>query len=1163
MTRILKPFPRIMLAMTFWLSGSVCLAYSDYPIQGVPFSDVTLTDNFWHSRLQQNQQTTIPIALDQCYSTGRVANFLKAAAILHGDNSLGYFSTEYTFDDTDIYKILEGMSYSYKMMPSPSLKARMDTLVKIVAEAQEPDGYLTTARTAGQPGRLHAWLGARRWQKDPDLSHELYNSGHLFEAAAAHLQATGDTALLHVAKRNADLLVEKFLRGGLAYEPGHQIVEMGLVKMYHATGQEDYLKLAKYFLDIRGINGPNSKHYAYNQSHMPAKDQTEAVGHAVRATYMYSGMADVAAMMQALDYQYAINKIWANVIGKKYYVTGGVGAIRNGEAFGADYDLPNQTAYNETCAAIANIYWNWRMFLTYGESKYYDVIERSLYNGVLSGIGLGGDHFFYPNPLESTGGYSRSAWFGCACCPSNLCRFIPSVPGYVYACQGNSVYVNLFVQGHASIGLANGNMQIAQTTGYPWDGRVTLTVSHAPESEVKLMIRVPGWAKSQPVPSRLYHYLQPQKPSLKLTLNGTAVDYHEEKGYIAVSRQWHDGDALQVNFPMEVRRVVANDSVAADRGMVALERGPIVYCLEWPDNGGEVLSSVVPDDAVITACQDTTRFQAFPLHDMRILNIQGGEAVYQKDGTRGLKPKNLVAIPYYAWANRGAGQMEVWAARTVDKAEPSTTSVRHTDTLRVTVGETPSSTSGNTGYPSVPVKVDIAAVAKSFGISVSEVKSLFGTKITYAAIEPNGTVNTESTASAPGHWFTENGTVTTWENTGDIPVIFSEFSRKHFTFNIGQYPGTWHQGDNYTIRQALTYLPTGAAPRRVVFLFTVHATDVRGVYNRELAEAKRLLASADYSNVKGEEAATLRSLVTANTSNYAQMTQRLYAAVSSFVDAKVAFDKFDQAVLQAGMATADYPYAATEKLLALSKAASTVPTSVKQALTAADAIHAALKAVVLSNADAEQGGNGRNLIENADFSQNNGTTAKDWDITTFIAGFKLITNEASYDSASQPYFANYGSWGQGNSSFDFKMSQTVSNVPEGSYLVSLMYRGKDLDTAELKIATADGDTIVVLPVYGHAGQMFGNGWNSKWLVVPVRQQGHVTLTVTASAGRDETFVSLGRFRMIRLAATTNMAGRKGGQEQSADTAVYNLSGMRMQKADRKGIFIVRHHKILK
>lgn len=874
-------------------------SYGDYPIQGVPFSDVSFSDSFWAPRIRQNQQTTIPIALEQCYSTGRVANFEKAAAILNGGN-IGYFATEYTFDDTDIYKILEGMSYSYKMYPSQSLLDSMNSLISIVASAQEADGYLFTARTAAQPGAMHSWVGQERWEYDPDLSHELYNSGHLFEAAVAHYQATGNTTLLDVAKRNADLLVDQFLKGGLAYEPGHQIVEMGLVKMYRATGNEDYLKLAKYFLDIRGIHGPNSKSYEYNQSHAAPKNQTEAVGHAVRAVYMYSGMADVAAIMHDTDYLNAIGSLWENMSQKKYYITGGIGALHSGEAFGANYELPNLTAYNETCAAIGNVYWNWRMFLLSGDSKYYDIIERTLYNGVLSGISLSGDHFFYPNPLASNGNYSRSEWFGCACCPSNMCRFMASVPGYVYAHKADSVYVNLFVGGTADISTADGNIRLSQTTDYPWDGTVRINVDEVSvDGNLTLMIRIPGWAKNQPVPGNLYSYLdKPGEATVALQLNGSSSDYTESNGYMAITRQWKAGDELSIEFPMNVSRVVASENVSEDIGKVALERGPIVYCLEWCDNDGQIFSAIVPDDAEISFETDSVRF-AETGNTVNILKIKGKNLSYGNDGETTAIDRTFTAIPYYTWANRGEGDMSVWLARTADKATVSIDSIADTDTLKYTIGETAGTLAGV--YPSTPFTVDRARIAESFGISFAATASLFGDDITYSAVEPDGSINTSSTANAPGHWYGSDGRVVSWvsnpsatTNTEDIPRVFSEFASSTYTFTIGQYPQMCANGETYNFRQALTYIPSSSCrPKRVVLDFTVRITDAATAYQYALANAKDYESNPLYSNVTGAERTALKNAINLNPSTtyaYTSATTTLYSAITDFVNSKAAYD---------------------------------------------------------------------------------------------------------------------------------------------------------------------------------------------------------------------------------------------------------------------------------
>jgi len=629
----------------------------DYPIKPVSFVSVKLNDAFWAPRIKTNQEVTIPIALGHCYNTGRVDNFKKAAGLIPG-----YFNTQFTFDDTDIYKIIEGASYSIQMYPNKVLEARMDTLIEYIQKAQEPDGYLYTARTAGEPGHLHEWVGEKRWEKDPDLSHELYNCGHLYEAAVAHYLSTGKRTLLDVAIKNADLLVKDFGPGKLAYEPGHQIVEMGLAKMYRVTGKKEYLDLAKFFLDLKG-NGQNGE---YCQTHKPVIEQDEAVGHAVRAAYMYSGMADVAALTGNESYLKAIDKIWENVTGKKIYITGGIGATGSGEAFGDNYDLPNMSAYCETCAAIANVYWNYRLFLLHGESRYFDVLERILYNGVLSGISLSGDHFFYPNPLESVGQHSRSTWFGCACCPSNVCRFMPSIPGYIYAQREEKVYVNLFVESETDLTVQKNPVHITQKTGYPWCGNVSITLTPTKTKAFTMMVRVPGWAKNQPIPSDLYTYLNPEKPVVTLKINGAETPYViGQDGYIALNRKWKKDDQIELSLPMDVKRVIANDKVEDDRGKVSLERGPIVYCLEWADNNDNVLNTVLDDTVPVKA-------SAFKEELNGIVGLEANAKSSRKDKNQQVvvEDKTLKAIPYYAWANRGEGEMAVWIPRTIDSSKP-------------------------------------------------------------------------------------------------------------------------------------------------------------------------------------------------------------------------------------------------------------------------------------------------------------------------------------------------------------------------------------------------------------------------------------------------------------------------------------------------------------
>jgi uncharacterized protein len=627
----------------------------DYPIQPVPFNSVKVTDQFWYPRMKLNQDVTIPIALGQCYTTGRVDNFKKAGHLMEG-----YFNTDFTFDDTDIYKIIEGMSYSIQVNPNKFIEARMDSLIFFIGKAQEPDGYLYTARTAGEPGKLHAWVGEKRWEKDPDLSHELYNCGHLYEAAAAHYLATGKRSLLDIAIKSADLLVKDFGPGKLAYEPGHQIVEMGLAKMYRITGKKEYLDLAKYFLDLRG------KGSEYSQSHKPVIEQDEAVGHAVRAAYMYSGMADVAALTGDQSYLHAIDKIWNNVVGKKIYITGGIGATGEGEAFGGNYELPNMSAYCETCAAIANVYWNHRLFLLHGDSKYYDVLERTLYNGVLSGVSLDGNRFFYPNPLESVGQHSRSPWFGCACCPSNICRFLPSVPGYIYAHKDNNIYVNLFMQSDAEIPLNNNRIQMIQKTEYPWKGDISIQINPEKKQIFTVLIRVPGWAIKRPIPSDLYSYLAPSASNIKLKVNGKETSFViNPQGYIELNRKWAKGSSIEVSLPMDIQRVVANDKVEDDKGKISLERGPIVYCLEWPDNNDNVLNAVLQDNITLT-----TKFKPEELNGIVTLEAEGKSAERDQSGNVITKDKHLTAIPFYAWANRGSGEMAVWIPSSTSSARP-------------------------------------------------------------------------------------------------------------------------------------------------------------------------------------------------------------------------------------------------------------------------------------------------------------------------------------------------------------------------------------------------------------------------------------------------------------------------------------------------------------
>lgn len=621
----------------------------DYPIQPVAFTQVQVTDQFWAPKIRTNAEVTIPYTLEQCRKTGRIDNFLRAAGVIKDDKH-----TSFTFDDTDLYKVIEGASYSLQVKNNPQLRVYLDTLISYIAAAQEEDGYLYTFRTM-KNSKPHEWVGSQRWEKEEDLSHELYNSGHLFEAAVAHYQATGQRNLLDIAIKNADMLVRTFGWDKEKKFPGHQVVETGLTRLYRVTGKKEYLDLAKFFLDLRGL--PGHLNQEYSQSHIKVVDQHTAVGHAVRATYMYTGMADVAALTGNQQYLEAIDDIWNDVNSKKLYITGGIGATGNGEAFGAAYDLPNMSAYAETCAAIANVYWNSRMFLLHGDAKYIDVLERTLYNGLLSGISLSGDRFFYPNPLASMGQHQRRPWWDCACCVSNMSRFLPSMPGYVYAQNENDVYMNLFVGSTSTLHLPSGDVKITQQTNYPWEGSNDISIDPQKAMNFSLHIRIPGWATAQPGDEELY------VPSLKsgavvsLLVNGKSFPYALEKGYAVIKRNWKNGDQVSLQLPMEIKKMVAADSVKANKNRFALQRGPLVYCLEGPDNkDSSVLNIVVDKKVPVFAAYDKDA-----LGGVTRLKMKGYSTKRQVNSDALLKSEQeVIAIPYYAWANRGVTEMQVW-----------------------------------------------------------------------------------------------------------------------------------------------------------------------------------------------------------------------------------------------------------------------------------------------------------------------------------------------------------------------------------------------------------------------------------------------------------------------------------------------------------------------
>jgi DUF1680 family protein len=655
---------RAIAAATFCLCG---FAQTDYPVKPVPFTAVHVNDAFWAPRIETNRTVTIPFAFQKDEETGRVDLFIRAAKALRGEPLANRKPPGYPFDDTDVYKVLEGAAYTLSVHPDAKLDAYLDDLIAKIAAAQEPDGYLYTTRTI-DPMSPHRWAGSQRWALEMVNSHELYNLGHLYEAAVAHYQATGKRTLLEVALRTADLLDRTFGPGKQAIWPGHQITEMGLAKLYRVTGDARYLNLAKFMLDVRGPGGPTGSGRAYNQSHKKVVEQTEAEGHAVRATYMYSGMADVAALTGDMAYVNAIDKIWENVAGKKLYITGGIGATGAGEAFGRNYELPNMTAYNETCAAIGNDYWNHRLFLLHADAKYIDVMERTLYNGLISGVALDGKTFFYPNPLESNGQHARSEWFGVACCPGNITRFMASVPGYVYAQRGDAIWINLYVSSTSEIKLDNGiNVKLAQETRYPWEGAVKMTVNPEKAAPLTIHMRIPGWARNEPVPSDLYRFTDKSSAPVVLKVNGRTAPIKLDKGYASLSRTWKGGDTIELTLPMPVRRVAANQQVAADRGRVALQRGPIVYAAEWPDNAdGKVRNLMLSDNEPLKA-----EFRPSLLKGVTVVQARAWSLARGQKGEALKTPVQLTAIPYHAWANRGRGQMIVWIPNSEASARPA------------------------------------------------------------------------------------------------------------------------------------------------------------------------------------------------------------------------------------------------------------------------------------------------------------------------------------------------------------------------------------------------------------------------------------------------------------------------------------------------------------
>ncbi|MGO9201513.1 MAG: glycoside hydrolase family 127 protein [Limisphaerales bacterium] len=614
------------------------------PLHGIPFSEVTFSDTFWAPRIETNRVATIPHLLGELEKQGSLGGF----RILTGDKSENYHG--YMWGDSDVYKTLEGIAATLRLHADPGLARQMEQIFGSIAAAQAPDGYLFPHLQITEPGYRH-------FADETTRTCESYSIGHLIESALEHYRLTGGANDLAVACKAAELLRRTRAGGELLRVSGHPEIELALIELHQATGEPAWLELAASLIqDARRVTT------LWSQG-LPPLAGDEARGHAVAMLYLYSAATDLARLKGDAALAELMSRKWTNIVGRKLYVTGGLGHSGHSEGFAPDYDLPNDIAYCETCAAIANVFWQHRLFLAHGDAAYMDVLERSLYNNVLAGVALEGDRFFYVNPLATDGRRKfnqglpgRFAWTGCPCCPVNLVRLIPRLGGFFYAAQGDDVFVNLFAAGRARIRLQGGELALRQATGYPWDGRVRIQIAAAPERPLTLRIRVPGWAKGHPLPTDLYRYAEVVAPPVTILLNGQLTPVIEEKGYAVLHRAWRPGDAVELNLPMPVRRVLARGDVKDNAGRVAVERGPLVYCVEGADNDGHALDLVLLDGA--------------DLRTVARSDLLGGITVIEAAGRpiasgsfRRLEPAGMRFIPYYAWNHRGAGPMAVWVPR--------------------------------------------------------------------------------------------------------------------------------------------------------------------------------------------------------------------------------------------------------------------------------------------------------------------------------------------------------------------------------------------------------------------------------------------------------------------------------------------------------------------
>lgn len=645
-------------------------------LKAIPFEQVTLEDNFWRPRLIIQKETLVPFALDKVRPA--MDNLRKTGQYLRGDSSELPFP--HRFVASDLYKVMEGAAYLLTLEKDPALEHTMDSIIDLIGSAQKPDGYLYEAHTTGVSAQHEHWGGGGMGDRPYSWvvhSHELYNMGHMYEGAVAYYRATGKDKWLRIAEKSARHINHVFFEGDPAYNggkpvmqaPGHEEIELALVKLYQATGDTLYLNMAKKFIDIRGVTfkpeGDGVMSPSYAQQHQPVREQRKAVGHAVRAAYLYSGMADVMAQTGDTSLRPALDSIWGNIVDTRMHITGGLGAVHGIEGFGPEYELPNLEAYDETCAAVGNVLFNYRMFMAEKDGKYIDVAEVALYNNVLAGVNLEGNRFFYVNPLEANGRRAfnqglkgRAPWFGTACCPSNLARLIPQIPGMMYAHTDDDIYCTFYGGTSATIPLGHGNIGIKQETGYPFDEKVSLTVTPEKASQkFALHLRIPTWAGNRFVPGKLYSYVNRQPGTWSLTVNGKPAKVKVDKGFAVIDRKWEKGDRVELHLPMGVMYSKAIDNVEADRGRLCITRGPLVYCAEDVDNASAPASYVISpagDSAVVRKGDGLMK-------DIDFITVPA-RSIQNPGDTK------LTLVPYYAWDNRTDGAMIVWIAANDDVA---------------------------------------------------------------------------------------------------------------------------------------------------------------------------------------------------------------------------------------------------------------------------------------------------------------------------------------------------------------------------------------------------------------------------------------------------------------------------------------------------------------